>query len=82
MSALSGVWSIVCLEELQEHSKGDGNTRNMLIQGDNLDALKSLLPFYAGRIKCIYIDPPYNTHAAFEQYDDNLDISDRLKNEA
>ena len=45
----------------------------MLIQGDNLDALKALLPFYAGRVKCIYIDPPYNTRSAFEHYDDNLE---------
>ena len=45
----------------------------MLIQGDNLEALKALLPFYAGRVKCIYIDPPYNTHSAFEHYDDNLE---------
>lgn len=61
------------LEEVPEHSSGDGDTGNMLIQGDNLDALKALLPFYAGRIKCIYIDPPYNTRSAFEQYDDNLE---------
>ena len=45
----------------------------VLVQGDNLEALKALLPFYAGRVKCIYIDPPYNTGAAFEQYDDNLE---------
>jgi adenine-specific DNA-methyltransferase len=45
----------------------------MLIQGDNLDALKALLPFYAGQVKCIYIDPPYNTKSAFEHYDDNLE---------
>jgi adenine-specific DNA-methyltransferase len=45
----------------------------MLIQGDNLDALKALLPFYAGRVKSIYIDPPYNTRSAFEHYDDNLE---------
>ncbi|MFL2659753.1 MAG: hypothetical protein ACJ0GZ_02105 [Alphaproteobacteria bacterium] len=37
------------------------DTDNMIIQGDNLDALKSLLPYYAGKVKCIYIDPPYNT---------------------
>ena len=48
---------------------------NMIIQGDNLDALKSLLPYYAGRVKCIYIDPPYNTGNAFEHYDDNLEHS-------
>lgn len=45
----------------------------MLIQGDNLDALKSLLPYYAGRVKCLHIDPPYNTRSAFEHYDDNLE---------
>ena len=50
----------------------------MLIQGDNLDALKALLPFYAGRVKCIYIDPPYNTRSAFEHYDDNLEHSQWL----
>ena len=47
----------------------------MLIQGDNLAALKSLLPYYAGQVKCIYIDPPYNTGSAFEHYDDNLEHS-------
>jgi adenine-specific DNA-methyltransferase len=56
-------------------SAGDGDAGNMLIQGDNLEALKALLPFYAGRVKCIYIDPPYNTGAAFEHYDDNLENS-------
>ena len=45
----------------------------MLIQGDNLEALKALLPFYAGRVKCVYIDPPYNTRSAFAHYDDNLE---------
>ena len=47
----------------------------MLIQGDNLEALKALLPYYAGRVKCIYIDPPYNTRSAFEHYDDSLEHS-------
>ena len=61
------------LEEVPELSAGDRNTGNMLIQGDNLEALKALLPFYAGRVKCIYIDPPYNTRSAFEHYDDNLE---------
>jgi adenine-specific DNA-methyltransferase len=46
------------LEETPEFSAGDATTGNMLIQGDNLDALKALLPYYAGQIKCIYIDPP------------------------
>jgi adenine-specific DNA-methyltransferase len=61
------------LEENRELSAGEGDTGNMLIQGDNLEALKALLPFYAGRVKCIYIDPPYNTRSAFEHYDDNLE---------
>lgn len=61
------------LEEVTNMSSGDGNTGNMLIQGNNLEALKALLPFYAGRVKCIYIDPPYNTRSAFEHYDDSLE---------
>jgi adenine-specific DNA-methyltransferase len=56
-------------------SYGDPDNENLLIQGDNLDALKALMPFYAGRVKCIYIDPPYNTQNAFEHYDDNLEHS-------
>ena len=55
--------------------ENDGNTENMLIHGDNLLALKALEPKYAGKIKCIYIDPPYNTGSAFEHYDDNLEHS-------
>ena len=46
---------------------------NLLIQGDNLEALKAQLPFYRGQVKCVFIDPPYNTKNAFEQYDDNLE---------
>lgn len=61
------------LREVPELGAGDKNTGNMIIQGDNLEALKALLPFYAGQVKCIYIDPPYNTGSAFEQYDDNLE---------
>lgn len=61
------------LDAAPELSAGDSNTENMLIQGDNLEALKALLPFYAGKVKCIYIDPPYNTKSAFEHYDDNLE---------
>lgn len=57
---------------------GDAAADNWLIQGDNLDALKALLPFFAGRVKCIYIDPPYNTRSAFEHYDDNLEHSQWL----
>ena len=48
----------------------------MIIQGDNLDGLKALLPYYAGKVKCIYIDPPYNTSSfQNEHYDDNLERS-------
>lgn len=54
---------------------GDPDTGNMLIHGDNLLALKALEQDYAGKMKCIYIDPPYNTGAAFEYYDDNLEHS-------
>ncbi len=56
-------------------SYGDPTTQNMLIQGDNLEALKALLPYYAGQVKCIFIDPPYNTGSAFDHYDDNLEHS-------
>ena len=63
------------LEEAPGLSTGDPDAANMLIQGDNLEALKALLPFYAGQVKCIYIDPPYNTRSAFEHYDDNLEHS-------
>ena len=52
-----------------------GGGENLIVQGDNLDALKALLPFYRGCVKCIYIDPPYNTGSAFEHYDDNLEHS-------
>ena len=54
---------------------GDPSAENMLIHGDNLLALKALEQEYAGQVKCIYIDPPYNTGSAFEQYDDNLEHS-------
>ena len=49
-----------------------GNTKNMLIQGDNLLALKSLLPYYKNKIKCIYIDPPYNTGNESWIYNDKV----------
>lgn len=62
------------------HAFGDAaqGRDNLLIQGDNLEALKALLPFYRGRVKCIFIDPPYNTKSAFEHYDDNLEHSQWL----
>lgn len=66
------------LEAVPELGYGATPNPNLLIQGDNLEALKALLPLYAGRIKCIYIDPPYNTRSAFEHYDDNLEHSQWL----
>jgi len=63
------------LEEKPDLSYGDPNTENMIIHGDNLLALKALLPEYEGKIKCIYIDPPFNTGAAFEHYDDCVEHS-------
>ena len=48
---------------------------NMLIHGDNLLALRALEQDFAGQVKCIYIDPPYNTGSAFEHYDDNREHS-------
>lgn len=68
---------------LRPHAAGQvfgepGASGNLLIQGDNLEALKALLPFHRGRVKCIFIDPPYNTKSAFEHYDDNLEHSQWL----
>lgn len=61
------------LEPVASLSYGEVDSPNMLIEGDNLDALKALLPYYAGQVKCIFIDPPYNTRGAvLEHYDDNL----------
>lgn len=63
------------LVEDRSKSFGDTDSENMLIHGDNLLALKALENDFYGMIKCIYIDPPYNTGAAFEFYDDNLEHS-------
>lgn len=63
------------LLEDKSKSHGDPQSENMLIHGDNLIALQALQQDYAGRIKCIFIDPPYNTGAAFEHYDDNVEHS-------
>lgn len=63
------------LLEDPEKSYGNPGSENMLIHGDNLIALQALQQDFAGKIKCIYIDPPYNTGSAFEQYDDNLEHS-------
>jgi len=53
-------------------SAGDPDAGNLLVQGDNLEALKALLPYYAGQVKCIYIDPPYNTGNEGWVYNDNV----------
>ena len=58
--------------------ENDSDTENMLIHGDNLLALKALEGKYSGQVRCIYIDPPYNTGSAFEHYDDNLEHSQWL----
>lgn len=63
------------LLENPEYSYGDPDSPNMLIHGDNLLALKALEQDYAGKVKCIYIDPPYNTGNAFEHYDDGIEHS-------
>jgi len=56
----------------RELSAGDADAGNLLVQGDNLLALKALLPYYAGKVKCIYIDPPYNTGNEGWIYNDNV----------
>lgn len=53
-------------------SCGDPDSGNLLVEGDNLLALKALLPYYAGQVKCIYIDPPYNTGNEKWKYNDNV----------
>ena len=63
------------LIEDPSRSYGDKNTENMIIHGDNLLALKALEDKYTNSIKCMYLDPPYNTGEAFENYDDNLEHS-------
>jgi adenine-specific DNA-methyltransferase len=55
-----------------ELSAGDPDAGNLLVEGDNLEALKSLLPYYAGQVKCIYIDPPYNTGNEGWVYNDRV----------
>lgn len=63
------------LIENPEYSYGDPTTENILIHGDNLLALKALEQDFGGKVKCIYIDPPYNTGNAFEYYDDGVEHS-------
>ena len=63
------------LLEDKDKSYGNPQSENMLIHGDNLIALQALQQNFSGKIKCIYIDPPFNTGAAFEHYDDNIEHS-------
>ena len=58
-------------DEAGQHDEDNGS-ENMIIRGDNLEALKALLPRYEGRVKCIYIDPPYNTGNEGWVYNDNV----------
>lgn len=60
------------LKSRADLSCGDANSGNILVQADNLLALKALLPYYAGQVKCIYIDPPYNTGNEGWVYNDNV----------
>jgi adenine-specific DNA-methyltransferase len=60
------------LKEVPELSCGDPDSGNLIVEGDNLLALKALLPYYAGKVKCIYIDPPYNTGNEGWVYNDNV----------
>jgi len=60
------------LKEAPDSSVGEPGSGNLLVEGDNLLALKALLPYYAGQVKCIYIDPPYNTGNEGWIYNDNV----------
>jgi hypothetical protein len=57
-------------------SIGDPGSGNLLVQSDNLLAMKALLPYYAGQVKCIYIDPPYNTGNEGWVYNDNVNSAE------
>lgn len=60
------------LKDVPELACGEPGEGNLIVQGDNLVALKALLPYYAGQVKCIYIDPPYNTGNEGWVYNDNV----------
>lgn len=60
------------LKDVPDLSCGESGQGNLIVQGDNLVALKTLLPYYAGQVKCIYIDPPYNTGNEKWIYNDNV----------
>jgi adenine-specific DNA-methyltransferase len=58
------------LKKVKAHSVGD--SQNLIIKGDNLEGLKALMPYYIGKVKCIYIDPPYNTGNENWVYNDKV----------
>ena len=60
------------LRDVPELGCGEPGEGNLIVEGDNLTALKALLPYYAGQVKCIYIDPPYNTGNEGWAYNDNV----------
>jgi adenine specific DNA methylase Mod len=60
------------LKDVPDLACGEPGDGNLIVQGDNLVALKALLPYYAGQVKCIYIDPPYNTGNENWIYNDNV----------
>ena len=60
------------LKDVPDRACGEPGDGNLIVQGDNLVALKALLPYYAGQVKCIYIDPPYNTGNEGWVYNDNV----------
>lgn len=61
----------------RERSAGDADAGNLLVQGDNLLAPKALLPYYAGKVKCISIDPPYNSGNEGWVYNDNVNSPEK-----
>ena len=77
-AAVGAVPTHLLQQEAVYGGSDDSPPENLLIQGDNLLALKALIPVYAGRVKCVFIDPPYNTQSAFEHYDDKLEHSQWL----
>lgn len=58
------------IEHIAEHSYGEENTGNLIIKGDNLSILKAIMPKLKGRIRCVYIDPPYNNKENYNHYND------------
>jgi adenine-specific DNA-methyltransferase len=68
----------LCPRTFQTSPAATPGCDNLTIQSDNLNALKSLMPYVAGRGKCVFIDTPYNTGCTFEHYEDNVKYSSGL----